>query len=363
MKPKVSVVIPVFNSEVYLHNCIDSVLEQELRDFELLLIDDGSTDKSGILCDEYAAKDGRIRVIHKENGGVSSARNKGIEEAKGEWITFVDSDDKLTKDALLYMVSNAEENNADAYLCTNVSANTVTNSISILSQRQVDELIWACLAFHTADYVNKGFYVDAPYAKLFRKSIIKKNNLKYFEELSRSEDAIFDAYFYYYSDIIIMDTHSVYIYNVHTGSLCHSFNVELPNMLKKILQREKSMVDTLYPSNTYFQQALYVRSYKGFLQLLNENGFNTLELNAHKIILKKYLTFGLVNTLLKKFSFKQIGINGFSTYNAVTLFLIRRQSAYFTLIWLKNYPYIIRIRVHIDSFLRKLCFKKIDLYR
>lgn len=87
--PKISVIVPVYNAEKYLHRCIDSILAQTFADFELLLIDDGSTDKSGEICDEYADKDARIRVFHKANGGVSSARNVGLDNALGEYICFV----------------------------------------------------------------------------------------------------------------------------------------------------------------------------------------------------------------------------------------------------------------------------------
>ena len=93
--PKISVIVPVYNTEKYLHRCIDSVLAQTFTDWELLLIDDGSKDTSGSICDKYAAKDKRIRVFHKENGGVSSARNLGRDYAQGEWVTFVDSDDYI----------------------------------------------------------------------------------------------------------------------------------------------------------------------------------------------------------------------------------------------------------------------------
>lgn len=84
----VSCIIPVYNTAKYLHRCIDSVLSQTFTDWEMLLIDDGSTDTSGFICDEYAAKDKRIRVFHKENGGISSARNVGLNHAQGEWILF-----------------------------------------------------------------------------------------------------------------------------------------------------------------------------------------------------------------------------------------------------------------------------------
>ena len=91
--PKVSIIVPVYNTKDYLHRCVDSILAQTFTDFELLLIDDGSTDSSGIICDNYSQIDSRVRVFHKKNGGVSSARNIGLDNANGEWITFVDSDD------------------------------------------------------------------------------------------------------------------------------------------------------------------------------------------------------------------------------------------------------------------------------
>ena len=90
--PKVSVIVPVYKAEKYLHRCVDSILAQTFIDFELLLVDDGSPDCSGDICDQYAAADPRVRVFHKPNGGVSSARNLGIEKANGEWLMFVDAD-------------------------------------------------------------------------------------------------------------------------------------------------------------------------------------------------------------------------------------------------------------------------------
>ena len=96
--PKISIIIPVYNAEDTLQKCVDSLLAQSFEDFELILIDDGSRDMSPQICDEYATRDSRILVIHKDNGGVSSARNKGLEHASGQWITFVDSDDWVDKD-------------------------------------------------------------------------------------------------------------------------------------------------------------------------------------------------------------------------------------------------------------------------
>lgn len=91
--PKISVIVPVYKAEAYLHRCVDSIIAQTFTDWELLLVDDGSPDRSGDICDEYASKDARIRVFHKENGGVSSARQKGLDEAIGEYTIHADPDD------------------------------------------------------------------------------------------------------------------------------------------------------------------------------------------------------------------------------------------------------------------------------
>ena len=93
MGPVLSVIVPIYNSKEHLPRCIESVLSQSFSDFELLLVDDGSTDGSGAICDAYSAKDDRVRVFHKANGGASSARNVGLENVKGQWLTFLDSDD------------------------------------------------------------------------------------------------------------------------------------------------------------------------------------------------------------------------------------------------------------------------------
>ena len=96
----ISIIIPVYNTEAYLPACMDSILSQSFTDFEVLLVDDGSKDGSGVICDGYAAKDSRVRVLHKENGGVSLARNLALEQARGEWICFIDSDDRLVSNGL-----------------------------------------------------------------------------------------------------------------------------------------------------------------------------------------------------------------------------------------------------------------------
>lgn len=116
-QPAVSVIVPVYKAEAYLHRCVDSILTQTFTDFELLLIDDGSPDRSGMICDEYAIKDTRVRVFHKENGGVSSARQLGLDKALGEYVIHADPDDWVEPDMLEELYNEAKKENADMVIC------------------------------------------------------------------------------------------------------------------------------------------------------------------------------------------------------------------------------------------------------
>ncbi|MGL4652161.1 glycosyltransferase family 2 protein [Cetobacterium sp.] len=113
MKPKISIIVPIYNVENYLEKCIDSILNQTFKDFELILVDDGSPDRCGEICDEYTKKDKRIVVIHKKNGGLSSARNAGLDIAKGEYIGFIDSDDWIEKEMYEVLYNSCIENKSD----------------------------------------------------------------------------------------------------------------------------------------------------------------------------------------------------------------------------------------------------------
>lgn len=182
MNPKISVIVPVYNTEKYLHRCVDSILAQTFTDFELLLVNDGSTDGSGAICDEYAQKDSRVRVFHKENGGVSSARNIGIDNAQGDWITFIDSDDRI-EHRHLYLLYEArtenfsmssyiyEKKGIQEYECLN-------DELIILSSENLSNILM------------KGAFMT-PICKLFNREIIESNKLRYDEEITSREDTLF----------------------------------------------------------------------------------------------------------------------------------------------------------------------------
>ena len=136
--PLVSIIVPVYNAEKYLNRCIDSILSQTMTDFELLLIDDGSKDDSGRICDEYSEKDARVRVFHKTNGGVSSARNLGLDNAIGDWITYVDADDRCSYEYLEHLLSKVDEG-TDLIISYAVICDSIGEKAEVYPEYRVNE--------------------------------------------------------------------------------------------------------------------------------------------------------------------------------------------------------------------------------
>lgn len=179
--PKYSVIVPVYNAEQYLEKCLDSVLSQSFKRFELILVDDGSTDNSGIICDEYAARDNRIKISHQKNKGVSSARNNGLKIVSGEKVVFIDADDYLSPD-FLFNVDNAD---AD-FVFTSFDSNGGKEIIKEKdNQYHID---------NDNDLVNllRDHFLLTVWAKVYAMSIIKNNNISFDESLNYGEDTLFN---------------------------------------------------------------------------------------------------------------------------------------------------------------------------
>ena len=168
---KLSIIIPVYNVAAWLPETVDSVLAQSFRDFELILVDDGATDGSGEICDFYAAKDPRVRVIHQKNAGVSAARNTGVAAARGEYIGFTDSDDIIEKDMYAVMMSLAEKHNADVVQCRHDRANTLNEAL-----RQDDSVVMTGEEFVRRMFTKNGLdYTNqvALWSKIYKKELFE----------------------------------------------------------------------------------------------------------------------------------------------------------------------------------------------
>lgn len=158
-----------------MNRCLDSIIEQEYADIEIILVDDGSKDNSGVICDKYAKKDNRIKVIHKNNGGVSSARNCGVEAATGEYIAFIDADDYIEKEYLTILINNALKYNADISCCDcieiwdGVATDRFRNCNATEIRNKYEQYV--------VDYLDKKlFYGYAVWGKIIRSDLAKKIN-------------------------------------------------------------------------------------------------------------------------------------------------------------------------------------------
>ncbi|HHW37926.1 MAG TPA: glycosyltransferase [Bacillales bacterium] len=168
MNPKISIIVPVYKVEPYIHKCVDSILGQTFTDFEVILVDDGSPDNCGEICDEYAQKDSRVKVIHKENGGLSDARNAGIDRARGDYIGFVDSDDWIEPDMYELLYGMCIENNCEIACCTSIihfKNKTVVNGTHSLTVHDRNHAMRTMLEGELFD--------EVVWTKLFKRSLLK----------------------------------------------------------------------------------------------------------------------------------------------------------------------------------------------
>lgn len=204
--PLVSVIVPVYKTEAYLGQCVDSILAQSAGDFELLLIDDGSPDGSGAICDRYARADARVRAIHKENGGVSSARNLGIEQAAGQYIVFIDSDDYVGPDYLKELL-DAEKEAAAGGKNVLVISDYQPFSESGPEQRTFPEAMTLELVPGGTDAEQFrelvfAFRIFPPYCKLYRTDIIRSRGLRFDTTIRTAEDFDFNRRYLEYVERI-----------------------------------------------------------------------------------------------------------------------------------------------------------------
>lgn len=206
INPLVSIIVPVYNAERYLNRCIDSIFKQTFPDWELLLINDGSTDGSGIICSDYAEKDLRVRVFQKSNGGVSSARNIGIDEAKGKWIMFVDADDYLFEESLECLLNvSCIDLVVGGYIRIHRSTG---NSYTFLANNKV---VHIGIETELTEKLIETF-LFTPWCKLFKREIIEANKLRFNQDLFYGEDTDFVLKYIIKIDFIQFISQPVYCY-------------------------------------------------------------------------------------------------------------------------------------------------------
>lgn len=248
--PKVSVIIPIYNVEKYLEQCIESIRNQTIGEIEIILIEDGSPDKSGQICDEYAKKDSRIRVFHKQNEGVSLARNLGIEKATGEWISFMDPDDWAEPTMIEKALKIAIKEKADivqwnSYYNTpkgQTPRKAIYPEIIRREQKEI-ELLELDILSTVYEEVNTGISVGpirGVWGKLYRKEMIKENRFN--KDLYAFEDGIFNLCVFENAKTIVLVNEYLHHYRVNENSVCNSYKETWIQQNEKILQEVEKII-------------------------------------------------------------------------------------------------------------------------
>lgn len=251
MMEKISIIVPVYNVSQYIHKCIDSIINQTYSNLEIILIDDGSTDNCGVICDEYAKKDDRIKVIHKKNEGVSAARNSGIDVATGEYLGFVDSDDWIDENMYKLLYTNLKKEDADISCCNRYLV--YSNNMKIYGKQNFYEVMNSERAMEllcTIGYI--GFSV---YTKLFKKELFK--NVRF--PIGKINEETFISYkVFSKANKIVYDATPIYYYRQRKGSLTNreKINLDAIEASKELM----NFIEKNYPNITSAAAENYIYS-------------------------------------------------------------------------------------------------------
>ena len=273
-KPTISVIVPVYNTEKYLDDCIQSILNQSFTNFELLLIDDGSTDRSGVICDAYASQDERVRVFHQANKGSSIARKKGLSHCVSEYVTFVDSDDVIHPDMYkLLMTSLLENKDADIIVCgvADIYGNSIryrrTKRIHITYEKveRIDGVLRILDDTEWQSYMMN---------KIYRRSLF--DSIVFPEGRNLDEDTSIMHLLFHQASMSLYNDSELYYYRHRENSICLSFSVQ--SMIKKAFDRIAARWERLQ----------FVESHPEYHEMLNKcrNNYLAVGLAVMRIVAK-----------------------------------------------------------------------------
>ncbi len=301
--PIISVIIPVYNVEKYLIRCIESVLSQTISNIEVILVDDGSTDKSRIICDQYSNKDNRIKVIHKNNERVAAARNDGLKVATGKYISFIDSDDWIETNMYELMIKKAEELELDFIMCD-------------FMKRGVDK------DYRVSQPIENGFYdtnrikkelfpclimfenIELPptisnWTCLFNREFLFKNNIFYDEDIHYCEDSIFGSKAMYNANrFYYMKERYFYNYFYNPNSTTTNYNEKKWDSYLKINDRLKEYFGD---SEFDFSRQIKINMLYFTLNMLSEVGRTDYSFNEKRRVCKRIINNNEVNSIFENF--------------------------------------------------------------
>lgn len=262
MEETISIIVPVYNAEKHIKKCIDSIINQTYKELEIILVNDGSKDFSGEICDEYAKLDNRIKVIHKENGGVSTARNIGLQNANGRYTMFVDSDDYLDLNICEVLIKFLVENSCDIAIANKVFhkegkiiKNILYNQEKLIRENEEKELF--ILDLLTSYYDSKMHKVQflscGVTAKLFKSSIIKDNKILFVESCKYGEDVLFNLRSFQAANRIGYIDYDGYNFNINSESSTHRYRNDWKDSHEIFINEIKQFLEAYNKDNRFFE--------------------------------------------------------------------------------------------------------------
>lgn len=274
---KLSIIVPVYNVQKYLDECVQSIVKQTFTDWECILVDDGSTDFSSVMCDEWAEKDSRIKVIHKTNGGLGSARNAGISAAAGDFLSFVDSDDLVSENIFSFLLEKVEKNNLDAIWCSlyrffndDLGTSSVRHIPNILCTNKKSVLKNMFLQIISADKFNTEI-PGTMCAAIYKKSIICDNNLLVPDSrLTNSEDNHFNLMFLPLCTRVMWVDEHLYYYRNNISSLSNEVSVDKVQAINNFACIAKNLAEQQGIEEKIISQKVKFRTMVSFSRLVKK---------------------------------------------------------------------------------------------
>lgn len=292
---KISVIIPVYNVEKYLKQCIESVLNQTYENLEIILIDDGTKDNSGIICDDYSKKDNRIKVVHQKNMGLSGARNTGLKIATGDYISFIDSDDFIDNKMFEVMILALKENNADIVECGTIfcneigeyiKENTINNIRTYKNEEQIKELL------------TTGDITTTSWGKLYKRELFK--NFEF--PLGKYHEDTFTTYkLLHLSQKTTILNKGFYHYRQVDGSIMNSsFKLKHLDSIEATLERSKFIEKNYSQYKKYDYANIVYSCCKVYERILLSDFYDKKIIKNLQILIRKYLIYFLLYSKSKK---------------------------------------------------------------
>ena len=294
MESKLSVIVPVYKVEDYLKQCLDSIIHQTFTNLEIILIDDGSPDRCGKICDEYAALDPRIEVIHKKNGGLSAARNDGLARATGEWVTFIDSDDWLDINFYEQLFSSMQKQsaeNADVYCAggyiREIEGKQVvyhSPNASFLYEGDIIKEYCMARAIVKKTIDGRGNWC-LPWDKFYKREFLNENNLTYDATCRGWEDALFNFKVFDFARVVGGSTDIGYHYRLNPTSIGNNYNKEKPQVAYDYITKLHAYVDAnQYDRGDILKQAVFAATIGTISVCCRSCYFNSNNPNDYKIV-------------------------------------------------------------------------------